>query len=299
MWGIVFGGDSPDGRTLRGTARQARRARRRAARTGRRRAFSGRRPTLSADRDHRRRGSGLRPDGCRDQPPPRGRLPGRVESAFGTDRLLHGRRDRGAALHRRRARGAASAPVRGQRAERPLALDLMARREGLQARDGVGVEVVGPHSSSATRQLVEFARRNRLPFAWLDAAASSMRRGSPRSPAWRTTRFRSYAYREGLASECLPPARCPGHSGSGSSSTKWRPSTCSSSGAAHTRQPQRPGARASGRDRSRRPRTASQRPERLAPGDTRRQGRGRSLPLLIKPLPTKPERRHRSRKSRL
>src|SRR5262245_45344119 len=44
----------------------------------------------------------------------------------------------------------------------------MARREGLQARDGVGVEIVGPHSSEATRRLVEFARRNRLPFAWLD-----------------------------------------------------------------------------------------------------------------------------------
>ena len=44
----------------------------------------------------------------------------------------------------------------------------MARREGLQARAGVGVEIVGPHSSEATQQLVEFARRNRLPFTWLD-----------------------------------------------------------------------------------------------------------------------------------
>ena len=44
----------------------------------------------------------------------------------------------------------------------------MARREGLQARAGIGVEIVGPHSSEPTRQLVEFARRNRLPFTWLD-----------------------------------------------------------------------------------------------------------------------------------
>ena len=44
----------------------------------------------------------------------------------------------------------------------------MARREGLQARDGVGVEIVGPHSSEATQRLVEFLRRNRLPFMWLD-----------------------------------------------------------------------------------------------------------------------------------
>src|SRR5262249_55342115 len=37
-----------------------------------------------------------------------------------------------------------------------------ARREGLQAREGVGAEIVGPRSSEATRQLLEFARRNRL-----------------------------------------------------------------------------------------------------------------------------------------
>jgi thioredoxin reductase (NADPH) len=43
-----------------------------------------------------------------------------------------------------------------------------ARREGLQARQGVGVDIVGPHSSDATQRLVEFARRNRLPFTWLD-----------------------------------------------------------------------------------------------------------------------------------
>jgi thioredoxin reductase (NADPH) len=45
----------------------------------------------------------------------------------------------------------------------------MARREGLQARAGVGIEIVGSHSSEATRQLVEFASRNGLPFTWIDA----------------------------------------------------------------------------------------------------------------------------------
>jgi thioredoxin reductase (NADPH) len=44
----------------------------------------------------------------------------------------------------------------------------MARREGLQARDGVGFEIVGPQSSEATRELVEFARRAGLPFTWVD-----------------------------------------------------------------------------------------------------------------------------------
>jgi thioredoxin reductase (NADPH) len=44
----------------------------------------------------------------------------------------------------------------------------MARREALQQVDGVGMEVIGPHSSEATRGIVEFARRNRLPYVWRD-----------------------------------------------------------------------------------------------------------------------------------
>jgi thioredoxin reductase (NADPH) len=36
---------------------------------------------------------------------------------------------------------------------------------GLQ---NVGMEVVGPHSSESTRRILEFARRNRLPFTWRD-----------------------------------------------------------------------------------------------------------------------------------
>ena len=43
----------------------------------------------------------------------------------------------------------------------------MARRELLQ-RDGVGLEVVGPRSSETTMRMVDFARANRLPFAWHD-----------------------------------------------------------------------------------------------------------------------------------
>jgi thioredoxin reductase (NADPH) len=44
----------------------------------------------------------------------------------------------------------------------------IARREALQQREGVGFEVIGPRSSGATRALVDFARRNRLPFSWID-----------------------------------------------------------------------------------------------------------------------------------
>src|SRR5207244_13344598 len=46
----------------------------------------------------------------------------------------------------------------------------IARREGLQRVQGIGVEIVGPRSSEATMQLLAFARANRLPFAWHEAA---------------------------------------------------------------------------------------------------------------------------------
>ncbi len=49
-----------------------------------------------------------------------------------------------------------------------LLSSFMARREALQQRQGIGVEIIGPQSSAATRRMVEFARRNRLPFTWRD-----------------------------------------------------------------------------------------------------------------------------------
>ena len=44
----------------------------------------------------------------------------------------------------------------------------ISRREALQQVQGLGVEIVGPHSSTATVQMLEFARSNRLPFTWRD-----------------------------------------------------------------------------------------------------------------------------------
>jgi len=41
------------------------------------------------------------------------------------------------------------------------------RRELLQQREGIGIEIVGPRDSGETRRLVEFARRMRLPHTWL------------------------------------------------------------------------------------------------------------------------------------
>jgi thioredoxin reductase (NADPH) len=42
----------------------------------------------------------------------------------------------------------------------------IARREALQQVAGLGVEIIGPHSSAATRRLLDFVRSNRLPFTW-------------------------------------------------------------------------------------------------------------------------------------
>jgi len=46
------------------------------------------------------------------------------------------------------------------------------RRELLQQRHGVGIEIVGPRDSAETRELLDFARRLRLPYTWEDPAES-------------------------------------------------------------------------------------------------------------------------------
>ena len=47
----------------------------------------------------------------------------------------------------------------------------ISRREALQSAQGVGLEIVGPHGSDATMRMLEFARANKLPFTWEDAAS--------------------------------------------------------------------------------------------------------------------------------
>jgi thioredoxin reductase (NADPH) len=42
----------------------------------------------------------------------------------------------------------------------------IARREALQQVAGLGLEIVGPHSSESTRRLVDYVRNNRLPYTW-------------------------------------------------------------------------------------------------------------------------------------
>jgi thioredoxin reductase (NADPH) len=43
------------------------------------------------------------------------------------------------------------------------------RREALQQVHGIGLGIVGPHSSPATVRMIDFARANRLPYTWEDA----------------------------------------------------------------------------------------------------------------------------------
>jgi thioredoxin reductase (NADPH) len=49
-----------------------------------------------------------------------------------------------------------------------LLATFIARREALQQVAGLGLEILGPHSSAATRRLLDFARNNRLPVTWRD-----------------------------------------------------------------------------------------------------------------------------------
>jgi thioredoxin reductase (NADPH) len=46
---------------------------------------------------------------------------------------------------------------------------LIARREALQTIDGVGMTIVGPHTSEPTMRMIELARANRLPYTWENA----------------------------------------------------------------------------------------------------------------------------------
>jgi thioredoxin reductase (NADPH) len=68
------------------------------------------------------------------------------------------------------------------------------RRELLQKRQGIGVEIIGPRHSAETRDLVEYARRLRLPNTWLDPAESA----------------EAAALLEPLAAEEVPLVRLPG-----------------------------------------------------------------------------------------
>jgi thioredoxin reductase (NADPH) len=56
------------------------------------------------------------------------------------------------------------------------------RRELLQQYDGIGVEIIGPRDSTETRRLLDYARRQRLPFSWIDSREGSETDGPVISP---------------------------------------------------------------------------------------------------------------------
>src|SRR5690242_5094446 len=70
----------------------------------------------------------------------------------------------------------------------------VARREALQQVQGVGLEIIGPHTE-ATMRMLDFARSNRLPFTWHD----SDRTGDP-----------SASLVADLDADSLPLVRLPG-----------------------------------------------------------------------------------------
>src|ERR1044072_6533969 len=51
-----------------------------------------------------------------------------------------------------------------------LPYTFLSRRAALQSAQGVGMDIVGPHASEQTMRILEFARANRLPYTWEDAA---------------------------------------------------------------------------------------------------------------------------------
>lgn len=70
------------------------------------------------------------------------------------------------------------------------------RRELLQQRQGIGVEIIGSRESEATRELVDFAKRQRLPFNWVEPEESE----------------EAAQALEGLAESEIPLVRLPGGS---------------------------------------------------------------------------------------
>jgi thioredoxin reductase (NADPH) len=72
----------------------------------------------------------------------------------------------------------------------------ISRREALQQRPGIGVEVIGPRSSTATREMVDYLRRARLPYSWRDPEHAD----DPEAAA----------LIDALAPEALPLVRLPG-----------------------------------------------------------------------------------------
>ena len=72
----------------------------------------------------------------------------------------------------------------------------ISRREALQQVQGLGIEIVGPHTSAATMRMLDYVRTNRLPYTWRDPA--------------RADDLDTRELVEGLDDASLPIVRLPG-----------------------------------------------------------------------------------------
>ena len=103
----------------------------------------------------------------------------------------------------------------------------IARREALQQRQGIGVEIIGPRSSAATRAMVDYVRRARLPHTWRDPEHDD---DPEAGGAGRGARARGAAARAAAGRDRAAAAeRRRGVAGAGhraSSSARARRSTC-------------------------------------------------------------------------
>ena len=66
----------------------------------------------------------------------------------------------------------------------------ISRRELLQQSQDVGIEIVGARDSADTRRLVDYARRQRLPYTWMEADQPADARTAATSPHADTPRVR-------------------------------------------------------------------------------------------------------------
>jgi thioredoxin reductase (NADPH) len=66
----------------------------------------------------------------------------------------------------------------------------VSRRELLQQSHDVGIEIVGMRDSADTRRLIDYSRRQRLPYTWIDPNERHERSGEPSSADDGTTRVR-------------------------------------------------------------------------------------------------------------
>ena len=107
-----------------------------------------------------------------------------------------------------------------------LLSDFTARRESLQRRSSVGIEVLGPRTSSSTRALVDYLGRSRIPYVWHDGEAAEGPGLASSSPDSTIRRSPSCGFPAALICATRAPGSSRGRSGSVSTSRPTKRPTC-------------------------------------------------------------------------